>query len=124
MLAAVSRQRRHTNQLGDRVPVELPEFGALGEHRRRCDRSDPGNAVQQVILDAPDVGRAQAALQVVFDVGDPFVEPGNMRLEGKRSTTPPCRAHDQSGTAWIGSSSSMRLYGHVGSFSSVSLSQA
>lgn len=77
-LAAVVGQRSQAHELGNLAPVEPAEFGAQAEHRTAEHGAHAGDAAQQVVLGAPDLGVAQPLAHVLVQPLDSLVQPGDM----------------------------------------------
>ena len=62
--AAITIQRRHADQSGDRAAVERTQFRQLGQQRPADNGADARHALQQVIVLAPEGTAADLLIQV------------------------------------------------------------
>ena len=80
-LATVAVEGGDADQGRDLAPVDLAQFGQLGEQDARDLRSDAGHALQELVL-CPQVGTVlDAGLELVLDSLAFLREPGDVRLD-------------------------------------------
>src|SRR5437899_1298130 len=76
--AAVAGQGCHAHQGGNFLATESPQLGQFGQEGAARDRSDPRDALQQIVLGPPERTGSHGLVQIFIDAAELALEPANV----------------------------------------------
>jgi hypothetical protein len=81
LLATITIERSHADQLRDLVPVKLAQLRTIGEQRHRGDKANAFDALEDLVFLLPDGGTRQLLFEFFIEFLNAFLEPFNMLFD-------------------------------------------
>src|SRR5215203_526566 len=94
LLATITIERSHADQLRDLVPVKLAQLRTIGEQGHGGDKANACDALEDLVFLLPDGGTRQLLFEFFIEFLNAFLEPFNMLFDivtsgfGSRGTAP------------------------------------